>query len=183
MKSMESHIAEGVKVELSTPTALIVQFRKFYWAAARMLFIGSAIFALTTVIGLFILAPLFSYWFFGNLRFWEYVHLGPRFLVYAYTRAYRSFKGEFRPSIALASPPMNKPDLSIVKVNPDWKNGDSCADCGKCCRQLNCLLQDPTNGQCRAYNTFYWRYFNCGAYPKSQKEIDRYQCPKWIMRS
>ena len=180
---MESHMAEAVEVELSTPTALIIQFRKLSWAAARLLFIGGSIVGITTGIGLFGLAPLFSYWFFGDLRFWKYAYMAPRFVVYAYTMAYHCLKGEFRPSIPLAAPPMSKPDLSIIKVNPGWQNGESCADCGKCCRQINCPLQDPTNGQCKGYNTFYWRYFNCGRYPNSQMEIDHYQCPKWIMRS
>jgi hypothetical protein len=33
-----------------------------------------------------------------------------------------------------------------------------------------------------SYNSFYWRYFNCGRYPTSQQEIDLYECPKWIMK-
>ena len=32
------------------------------------------------------------------------------------------------------------------------------------------------------YDSFYWRYFNCGRYPANQEEIDWYECPKWIMK-
>jgi len=33
-----------------------------------------------------------------------------------------------------------------------------------------------------SYDSFYWRYFNCGRYPAAQNQIDYYECPKWIMK-
>jgi hypothetical protein len=108
--------------------------------------------------------------------------MGPRLIVYAYTMAFGYLKGEFTPPVALTAPPMTKPDPSLVQINPAWENGDSCADCGKCCKKIHCPLQDKTHNQCRGYNSFYWRYFNCGRYPASQEDINRYECPKWVIR-
>ena len=170
-----------VKVEPSYQTAQGQQLKKMEWAGARLLFIGCTAFGVTTGIGFYLLAPAFSYWFFGSLRFWKYAYMGPRLIGYAYTMAYRYLKGEFAPSVSLTSPPLSKPDLSIVQINSDWENGESCADCGKCCRKIQCPFLEA-NGQCMGYDNFYWRYFNCGRYPRSQKEIDHYECPKWVMR-
>jgi hypothetical protein len=32
---------------------------------------------------------------------------------------------------------------------------------------------------CRGYDSFFWRYFNCGRYPTEQREIEYYLCNKW----
>jgi hypothetical protein len=67
-------------------------------------------------------------------------------------------------------------------ISPAWENGESCADCGKCCKKIQCPLQEETYNRCMGYDSFYWRYFNCGRYPAGQGDIDRYECPKWVMR-
>ncbi|MGE5839050.1 MAG: hypothetical protein ACM34H_03890, partial [Deltaproteobacteria bacterium] len=91
--------------------------------------------------------------------------------------------GKFSPTVSLTAPPMSKPDLSLVAINPVWENGEACADCGKCCKKIRCPLQEKTHSQCMGYDSFYWRYFNCGRYPSNQGDIDRYECPKWVMRA
>jgi hypothetical protein len=170
-----------VKAEASYQSASAQQLKKMEWAGARLLFIAGTAFGVTTGVGLYLLAPVFSYWFFGNFRFWKYAHMGPRLIAYAYTMAYRCLRGEFSPTVSLTAPPMSKPDLALVQINSAWENGDACANCGKCCQKIKCPLLE-VNGQCMGYDSFYWRYFNCGRFPTSQKEIDHYKCPKWVMR-
>lgn len=182
MKSIESHVGSAVKLDSPAAARLLCHLNKVKWAGARILFIGCTAFGILSGVGLYLFAPLFSYWFFGTPRFWKYAGMGPRLMLYAYSMAYRYVKGEFSPSISLTAPPMSKPDLRIVQINPEWQNGDACADCGKCCKKIACPLHENANGHCMGYNSFYWRYFNCGRYPASQKEIDWYGCPKWIMK-
>ena len=130
MKFAEFHIASAGKADSPFLASVILNFRKTKWAGARLLFIGCTAFGVTTGVGLYLLAPLFSYWFFGNLRFWKYAGMGPRLIGYTYAMTYRYLKGEFSPGVPLTAPPMSKPDLRLVQINPAWQNGDSCADCG-----------------------------------------------------
>jgi hypothetical protein len=182
MKTAEYHAEETLRLNGSLAATLTCHIKKLRWAGARLCFIGFITFGIITGVGLYLLAPLFSYYFFGTLRFWKYMHMGPRLIAYAYTMAFGYLKGEFTPSVRLTAPPMTKPDLSLVQINSAWENGDSCADCGKCCKKIRCPLLERTYDQCMGYDSFYWRYFNCGRYPAHQDDIDRYECPKWVMR-
>jgi len=186
MKTAGYHAGEAMEFEGALSSSFVWQIKKLRWAGARLCFIGLLTLGVTTGVGLYLLAPLFSYYFFGTLRFWKYGHMGPRLIVYAYSMAMNYLKGEFTPSVSLTAPPMTGPDPSLVQINPAWENGESCADCGnccKCCKKLRCPLQEKDHGQCLGYGSFYWRYFNCGRYPASQRDIDRYECPKWVMRA
>jgi hypothetical protein len=183
MKTIGYHVGEVLKLEGPLSSSFACHMKKLRWAGARLCFIGFLPLGVTSGVGLYLLAPLFSYYFFGTLRFWKYARLGPRLILYAYTMAFGYLKGEFTPSVPLTTPPMTKPDLSLVQINPAWENGESCADCGKCCKKIRCPLQEKAYNQCMGYNSFYWRYFNCGRYPASQGDIDRYECPKWVMRA
>lgn len=183
MKIAGYHAGHLLNLEVGFLSALACQLKKMRWAGARLCFIIFVAFGVISGVGLYLLAPLFSYYFFGTLRFWKYAHMGPRLIVYAYTMAFRYLKGEFTPSVPLTAPPMSKPDLTLVQINPAWQNGELCADCGKCCKKIRCPLQEEAHHQCMGYNSFYWRYFNCGRYPFSQEDINRYECPKWVMRS
>lgn len=183
MKTGGYHAGEALKFEGPLSSSLVCQIKKLRWAGARLCFIVFLTLGVTTGVGLYLLAPLFSYYFFGTLRFWKYADRGPRLIVYAYTMAFAYLKGEFTPSVPLTSPPLTKPDLSLVQINPVWVAGESCADCGKCCKKIRCPLQEKNHNQCMGYDSFYWRYFNCGRYPSSQGDIDRYECPKWVMRA
>jgi len=183
MKTLDYPAQEALKFDGPLASSIVCQLKKLKWAGARIGFISFLTFGLTTGVGLYLLAPLFSYYFFGTFRFWKYARLGPRLLVYAYSLAFGYLKGEFSPSVSLTLPPMSKPDLSLVQINPAWQNGESCADCGKCCKKLRCPLQEKDHNHCMGYDSFYWRYFNCGRYPLHQGDIDRYDCPKWVMRA
>ena len=183
MKTVGYHAGEALKLEGPLSSSFVCHMKKLKGAGARLCFIGFITFGCISGVGLYLLAPLYSYYFFGTLRFWKYAHMGPRLIAYTYTMAFCYLKGEFTPSVRLTAPPLTKPDLSLVQINPAWENGESCADCGKCCKKIRCPLQDKTYNQCMGYDSFYWRYFNCGRYPASQGDIDRYECPKWVMRA
>ncbi|MCJ7594074.1 MAG: hypothetical protein MUO52_04790 [Desulfobacterales bacterium] len=180
---METHIREVIKVGPSYPAAVAIQFKRFQWTGARILFISSLTFGMITFLGLYVLSPLFSYWFLGSpLQFWRFARMVPRLADYTYRQAYHYLRKDFSPPIPITFPPMRGQDLTLLQINPLWQHGESCADCGKCCSKIKCPFQEEETGQCMAYDSFFWRYFNCGRYPSSQAEIDRYGCPKCLMR-
>jgi hypothetical protein len=86
-------------------------------------------------------------------------------------------------SVPLTSPPRTVPDQSIALLRPDWHHGDSCGNCSNCCKPGGkaCPLLDIEQQRCRGYNSFYWRYFNCGRYPSLEEEIHYYDCRKWTL--
>jgi hypothetical protein len=154
------------------------------WAATRVFFIAYVGFALFTVVGGFLTAPLATWYFFGDWRFWR--HWGPG--VKLFRQGYRvlglMLRGEsgFMLDVPLAAPPLSAPAPSRVKLNPDWDYGSECGECSRCCAKIGCPIHDPETGFCRGYDAFYWRYFNCGRFPSNQREIDYYGCQKWLMR-
>lgn len=182
MVSMGAHVRQTIRMGSSTIAAAFPYMRIMGWTAARILFVFCAGLGVTTVVGCYILSPLFCYWFFGSLRFWNYLHLTFPMIRFTYHLAYLSLKGRSVHSLHWTAPPMKGPDLSAVKINPNWTNGDSCGDCGECCRRIKCPFLEKKSAHCLSYDSFYWRYFNCGRYPTSQLEIDLYECPKWLMK-
>jgi hypothetical protein len=38
---------------------------------------------------------------------------------------------------------------------------------------------DEEHDRCRGYDSFYWRYFNCGRFPSTAEETHYYSCGKW----
>ena len=183
MKSMESDTREIIKATSFYHSDMGLPFKKIQWAGARALFTASMIFGISTGVGSYLLAPFYSYWFFGTFRFWKHIRMWPRLIAYGYYFAYIYLKGDFVFSIPYTSPPMTRPSLNAVQLNAAWSHGSSCAACNKCCRKIKCPFLEGSEGRCRSYNSFYWRYFNCGRYPATQDEIDRYECPKWVVRS
>ena len=177
MNTTESYVRDRVRYQ----STIYPRLKKLGWAASRIFFVFCSGLSVTTVVGCFILSPLFCYWFFGNLRFWKYLHFAVPMLLYSYYLAYLYFRKRSVPSFSWTAPPMSGPDLAIVRLNPKWRHADSCGDCGQCCKSIRCPFQDR-EGHCASYDSFYWRYFNCGRYPSTQREVDFYQCPKWIMR-
>ncbi len=157
------------------------------WAVKRILFI--ILYLLTFLSGgiiMFILAPLTSYLLFRDLHFWKFTHY---FLPLTKTVFHQivllfsdqSYRTMF--SVPLIAPPMKQPDKAIIEMAKTWNSGeDECHNCGRCCQKLGCALFDQENGICMSYDSFYWRYFNCGRYPATQEQIDYYECPKWIIK-
>lgn len=141
---------------------------------------------LTGGLTLYLLAPLSSYWLFNDWRFWKYVHLFHPMLRTVYGQlGMILFDSEYNRffSVNMTAPPATSPSLALVSVSPAWQSSHcECSGCSRCCRKVGCALLDEETGYCLSYDSFYWRYFNCGRYPATQDQIDFYDCPKWIMR-
>ena len=159
----------------------------FRWSLARLVFILYLVFSVGTLVGGFLTAPLATWYFFGDWRFWRHWRTGLGLLPHALrlTGMMLGHSRAFMFSVPLASPPRTAPDLSVSLLRADWHHGDSCGDCTNCCRPGGnvCPLLDVEQQRCRGYNSFYWRYFNCGRYPSFEEEIHYYGCRKWALRT
>jgi len=131
---------------------------------------------------LYLLAPLTSYVFYSDLRFWKHLQHFHRifFSLISYLRhALASPLNEYHVSVQLFSPPMNAPSRSVAKVSAGWPyDVNDCGNCYSCCKKFGCSLLDQDK-KCLSYGSVYWRYFNCGRFPEDQKQLRFYDCPKW----
>jgi len=155
------------------------------WAAQRVLFYAYMFFSLFTVIGGWITAPLMSYLFLGDWRFWRHLRLGFRLWLHMFGFLGRLIRWEnhgFMFSLPIAAQPFSAPNRSIVQLSSNWESGSSCGGCSRCCDKIACPILDQERKLCTGYNSFFWRYFNCGRFPSVEREIDYYGCPKWVMR-
>jgi hypothetical protein len=62
--------------------------------------------------------------------------------------------------------------------------GGSCIRCGECCMNKRCVFLEQINEkeyQCGVYHSPLRKFSNCGAYPVSQRDIDRYACPSYYV--
>jgi hypothetical protein len=62
--------------------------------------------------------------------------------------------------------------------------GGSCVRCGECCMNKRCVFLEQvseTEYQCGVYHSPLRKFSNCGAYPVSQRDIDRYACPSYYV--
>ena len=155
------------------------------WAVARVTFITYISLSVLTVVGGFVTAPLMSWYFFGDWRFWRHFRAGAAMFPHSIRLLgliARDSRG-FMFSVPLTSPPHSVPDPGITRLHPGWEQGGGCGDCTNCCRPggLVCPLLDEEQGLCMGYNSFYWRYFNCGRFPSVNPEIDYYDCRKWVV--
>jgi hypothetical protein len=148
-------------------------------------FIIYIVFSVVTLIGGFLTAPLMTWYFFDDWRFWRHWRAGLGLLPHGLrlTAMMLDHGRAFMFSVPLASPPRSAPDPSIALYRTDWQHGDSCGDCFNCCTVGGhvCPLLDRKQLACRGYNSFYWRYFNCGRYPSIEEEIHYYDCRKWAL--
>jgi hypothetical protein len=154
------------------------------WAAARVilhLYIG---FSLVTVVGGILTAPVMTYYFFKDWRFWRHLGPGLRMFPHGYKMLYKILTGEgaYMLSVSLTSAPNSSPDLGSVRLSATWEHGYSCGTCSRCCEKIGCPVLDKATGLCQGYDSFFWRYFNCGRFPTAQPEIDYYDCPKWEIK-
>jgi len=162
------------------------KFNAFRWALARLTFIIYIFFSVVTVIGGFLTAPLMSWYFFDDWRFWRHWKAGRGLLPHG-LRLIAMMLTESRAfmfSVPLTSAPRSAPDRSVALLCTDWHHGDSCGDCSNCCKPGGnvCPLLDNDQQGCIGYNSFYWRYFNCGRYPSLEEEIHYYDCRKWTLK-
>jgi hypothetical protein len=61
--------------------------------------------------------------------------------------------------------------------------GGSCVQCGNCCMTGQCAFLEPVatgRYQCGIYHSPLRRFSNCGSFPLSQHDIDRYACPSYF---
>ena len=151
------------------------------WSGFRLAYIACAGIGLFTAgLGFYLIAPLISHCFFNDWRFWRYLRFFPRIIAHVYRIFYLMLKDRyaFIFSVPLDSPPQSRPDPSKVEITHDWPHGESsCGTCYNCC--LSCPFVDRTNHRCLSYNSPFWKYFNCGRFPISPKQIEYYRCTKW----
>ena len=158
---------------------------RIQWAAARVVFLSAFAFCFCTGIGIYAIAPLATYYYFGTLRFWRHLAYFPGMMKFAYRHVFmillnKNYRSVF--SIPMTAAPLNAPDMSRVRLSAAWPHDAvGCNGCTRCCDKIDCPLIDGREGKCLAYGTFYWRYFNCGRYPEKQAQIDYYGCRKWLV--
>ncbi|MCG6868695.1 MAG: hypothetical protein LJE91_08190 [Gammaproteobacteria bacterium] len=161
------------------------QLQAVRWGTARFAFIVYIVFSMVTLVGGFLTAPLMTWYFFGDWRFWRHWRASLGLFPHALrlTGMMLRHGRAFMFSVPLASPPRSVPDSSITVSRGDWTHGKSCGDCTNCCKPGGhaCPLLDPSEGLCRGYDSFYWRYFNCGRFPSFTEEIRYYDCRKWAL--
>ena len=159
------------------------QLSKMRWALARMTFIAYLAFSIVTLVGGFLTAPVMTWYFFGDWRFWRHWTAGLGLMPHAWRMLALMVRDErgFMLAVPLTSPPRSTPNPVTVVLQPDWPPGPSCGSCSNCCRAggYTCPLLDEPAGLCRGYDSFYWRYFNCGRFPSTSEEIGYYGCQKW----
>jgi hypothetical protein len=156
------------------------------WAAARLLFYTYLAFSIGTLgLGGFLTGPVMTWYFYRDWRFWRRWDSAKRLYPHAFRMLWYLLQGRnggFMLAVPLNAPPHSSVDRSRVEMQPTWEFGSSCGPCTRCCSKIHCPVLDQATGLCGGYNSFFWRYFNCGRYPSEQREIDYYLCNKWQMK-
>lgn len=71
-----------------------------------------------------------------------------------------------------------------VRLNQSDQITGSCTQCGNCCLDKKCVFLEPlTDGKfvCGVYNSPFRKFSNCGAFPISEEDIVRYDCPGYVL--
>lgn len=163
---------------------MIQKMQKLKWGGFRILFIVVMTAAAASgSLLVYLFGPVYSWYFFGDFNFIKHrqyvfpmILCGLNFLKDLYQDL------EFRSAfiMPLTAPPLDSPDLTVVRISTTWSSGVlNCSNCNNCCTGRYCPLLNCETNQCRSYGSFYWRYFNCGRFPESRKQIRLYDCPKW----
>jgi hypothetical protein len=171
--------------EFGTALNVSQKLTKVRWAAARLTFIAYISFSVVSLLGGFLTAPLMTWYFFGDWRFWRHWSAGLGLLPHAFrllNLMLRDNRG-FMFSVPLTAPPRSTPDSATTTLHSNWPHGGSCGACSNCCRAGGhaCPLLDENLGLCRGHDSFYWRYFNCGRFPSVSAELYYYNCHKWVL--
>lgn len=156
------------------------------WGLARLTFYGYIGLNLLTIgLGGFLTAPIMSWYFYGDWRFWRHWRSAKGLYPHGYRMLWYLVQGRnggFMLGVPLFAPPHSGADATLVELRKTWEFGTSCGPCTRCCTKIKCPILDTERGLCSGYNSFFWRYFNCGRFPTEQRELDFYLCNKWELR-
>lgn len=159
------------------------QINTVRWVLARSGFVAYLGFSAFTLVGGVLTAPLMSWCFFRDWRFWRYLGPMSRFVPHGWRllRLMARDRRAFMFGVSMTTPPRSTPDPAGTRLHPNWPHGESCGSCSNCCRPGGhaCPLLDQRTGLCIGHDSFYWRYFNCGRFPSNPGEIHYYGCDKW----
>jgi hypothetical protein len=178
----------GGRIGQGTPSLQLTarlpsRWQRIHWAGARMAFLTYIGFSLFSVVGGFLTAPLVIWSFFDDWRFWRHFRRAAALYPHGWRLLGQTLRGErtILCGVPLTSAPQSAPSPEAAVLSPTWPHGSSCGPCNHCCQLLRCPVLDLSSIGCSGYNSFFWRYFNCGRYPSSQREIESYGCPKWLL--
>lgn len=157
------------------------------WGIQRIFFCTIIIAGMFSIgLAFYLVFPITSYYLLGNFQIRKNHKYFIPVAIYCWRMLIHWLKDkEYREmfSLPLFSPPLTSPDQTKFQLADHWENnGFDCDQCIKCCLKIDCPLLDKKNKRCLSYNSLHWRYFNCGPYPVSQKQIDYFQCTKWVKR-
>jgi hypothetical protein len=88
---------------------------------------------------------------------------------------------------ALSQGPVHRYFESMFKsrINQSDQITGACTQCGNCCLNQQCVFLEPIengNFQCGVYSSPFRRFSNCGAFPISGEDIERYECPGYVLQ-
>jgi hypothetical protein len=83
---------------------------------------------------------------------------------------------------ALSNGPVHRYFGSFFKVrlNQSENITGACTQCGNCCLNQACFFLEAIDNekfQCGIYQSSFRQFSNCGAFPISEEDIQRYACP------
>ena len=89
---------------------------------------------------------------------------------------------------ALSKGPVKRYIESLFKTRLNQRNQitGSCTQCGNCCLNQQCFFLEPIEDgkfQCGVYNSLFRKFSNCGAFPISNEDIQRYECPGYVLQA
>jgi hypothetical protein len=73
-----------------------------------------------------------------------------------------------------------------IRLNESGLISGACTQCGSCCLNQQCFFLEPIPDdkfQCGIYNSPFRRLSNCGAFPISGEDIERYDCPGYVLNA
>jgi len=71
-----------------------------------------------------------------------------------------------------------------IRLNQSSQISGACTQCGNCCLNQQCFFLEPIEEdkfQCGIYNSPFRKLSNCGAFPISDEDIKRYECPGYTL--
>jgi len=71
-----------------------------------------------------------------------------------------------------------------VRLNESSQISGACTQCGNCCLNQQCFFLEAIpedKFQCGIYNSPFRKLSNCGAFPISGEDIERYDCPGYVL--